>query len=225
MSTYNVFKKAVSDYRYLKNRNYADKSALKLVGDHYRFSKVERNCLRRGVVEKKISLLRKKKLLLPKEVKDLALGIDWYNVLITIESYLKGFLLFLADDGIVRDTSAIHGSYKQSKVTEQAIEIIIKTLGNLQPSKVEIVIDSPISHSKKMADELSQIMESKLKIPFTIFLARSADFKLKRFHGVIASSDSVIIDAVEKIFDLSRFCLSTRFNFEPLKIEELSFKQ
>ncbi|HEQ71464.1 MAG TPA: DUF434 domain-containing protein, partial [Spirochaetia bacterium] len=37
MSTLN-FKIAVDDYRFLKNRNYPDKAALKLVGDRYRLS-------------------------------------------------------------------------------------------------------------------------------------------------------------------------------------------
>jgi len=216
------FKCAVTDYRYLKNKNYSDKSALKLVGDHYRLSKMERNCLLRGVVEQKTSIQRKNKLIEAKQIENQHLGIDWYNVLITIESYLKGHFLFLADDGVIRDTSATHGSYRQSKITDQAIKIIGNTLVRIKPDKVRIAIDSPISHSKKMADDLHTRLTRILTVPCVVLLIHSADFELKRYEGIVASSDSVIMDSAERIFDFPRFVLHTYFSFQPKQLDEFT---
>jgi hypothetical protein len=96
---------AVENYRYLKNREFPDKASLKLVGDRYRLSRLERNCLFRGVVSVSESERRKTKLVRADELKGQALGIDWYNVVITVESYLKGMPVFLSDDGILRDAT------------------------------------------------------------------------------------------------------------------------
>ncbi len=224
MSTYNTgFKDAVTDYRYLKNREYSDKSALKLIGDHYRLSKIQRNCLLRGIVTQNQSITRKKKLIGAKAVRNKSLGIDWYNVLITIESYLKGQLLFLADDGVIRDSSSTHGSYRQSQVTEHAVTTLGKALLDLQPQNLSIVMDSPISFSKMMADNLRTTFNAVLPMPFEITLLHSADYALKTFQGIVASSDSVIMDCVPKIFDIARYCLSVFFGFIPPSVENLHF--
>jgi hypothetical protein len=224
MSTYNtVFKNAVADYKYLKNKKYSDKAALKLVGDHYRLSKTERNCLLRGIVALHTARMRKIKLVTPQKVKGRSLGIDWYNVLITIESYLKGHLLFMADDGVVRDTSSTHGSYRQSQVTPRAIDSVCKALLRLKPAKIRIVMDSPISYSKKMADELRAVFGAVLTMPFEISLMHSADYELKSFDGIVASSDSVIIDCAAAVFDIARFCLTTWYGYRPVLVENLVF--
>jgi hypothetical protein len=217
------FKDAVKDYRYLKNKNYSCKSSLKLVGDHYRLSKMQRNCLLRGVVEQNKSSERKKKLIRAEHIEKQHLGIDWYNVLITIESYLKGHLLFLADDGVIRDTSATHGSYRQSQITERVITIIGDTLIVLKPAQVKIAVDSPISYSKKMAVMIRQKMTETLSVPCSVVLAHSADFELKRYQGVVSSSDSVIMDSALKIFDLANFALHSHFDFRLKRLDDLSF--
>ncbi len=224
MSTYNrVFKNAVSDYKYLKDKKYSDKAALKLVGDHYRLSKVQRNCLLRGIVAHHTARMRKVKLVTPRKIKGRSLGIDWYNVLITVESYLKGHLLFMADDGVVRDTSSTHGSYRQSQVTPRAIDAFCKSMLRLKPGRIRIVMDSPISYSKKMADDLRATFDSVLTMPFEISLMHSADFELKSFDGIVASSDSVIIDSAAAVFDIARFCLAAYYGYRPMPVEKLVF--
>lgn len=222
MSTYN-FKNALHDYRYLKNHGYKDKSSLKIVGDRYQLAKNERNCLLRGVVEHNISVIRKRKLKTSKYIKNKKLGIDWYNVLITVESYLKGYTIFLADDGIIRDSGAVHGSYRESKITKIAIEKITASLKKIEPGIIEIFIDSPISHSKKMAAKIDTKMNTRLAIPISISLIHSADYKLKVFEGIVASSDSVIMDSIENIFDLPRFILETFYKFKASNLELLTF--
>ena len=217
------FRKAIEDYRYLKNREYSDKAALKLVGDRWRLATLERNCLFRGVFAERECRLRRAKLLPPAAAAGRPLGVDWYNVLITVESYLKGFPVFLADDGLLRDSSGVHGSYRASKVTASALEAILSGLERLGLKSLELCLDSPISHSGAMAEQLRQRIAGRLYIPFAVSLSPSADYPLKSFAGVVATSDSSIIDrdAIGEVLDLSRFALESSFRAELPGVERM----
>ncbi len=59
------FRQAIEDYRYLKNRRYPDKAALKLVGDRWRLGTLQRNCLFRAVFAEEDCRLRRAKLVEP----------------------------------------------------------------------------------------------------------------------------------------------------------------
>ena len=62
------FKLAIEDFRYLKNRNYPDKAALKLVSDHHRLNATQRNCLFRAVFSSSDSRQRRAKLAAARDV-------------------------------------------------------------------------------------------------------------------------------------------------------------
>jgi hypothetical protein len=208
------FRQAIEDYRYLKNRRYPDKAALKLVGDRFRLGAVERNCLFRAVFAEEDCRLRRGKLVEPAAVAGRPLGVDWYNVLITVESYLKGFPVFLADDGLLRDSSGVHGSYRVGKVTGPAVSAILESLERIGLKALELYLDAPISYSGAMAEELRARIAARLAIPFTVNLSPSADYPLKSFDGVVATSDSSIIDreGVGKVLDLARHVLEANFS-------------
>jgi hypothetical protein len=222
MSTLN-FKNAVADYRFLKNRRYPDKAALKLVGDRYRLSATGRNCLLRGVVTDRLSRARLAKKISGSKAKGRALGIDWFNVLITLESYLKGAVLFLADDGVLRDSSAVHGSYRPGSRTPQAINLMWRALVDLRPRRVDVFIDSPISHSKEMCDRLAATRGAAGgPFPCSFTLVKSADYPLKAYPDVVASSDSVILDHCPAFVDLARLALESFTKFRVIPLEKLN---
>jgi hypothetical protein len=217
------FREAIEDYRYLKNRRYPDKAALKLVSDHHRLSSVLRNCLFRAVFPSADCQSRRSKLAAAREVAGQLLGVDWYNVLITVESYLKGFPVFLSDDGLMRDASGIHGSYKPGKVTEKGIGEILSALAVLKPSGIEIFLDSPISHSGDMAEKLRGRLAGYVAAPCRVSVFPSADYPLKSFNGIVATSDSSIIDRqqVRQVFDLARFVVESSFQARIVTVEML----
>jgi hypothetical protein len=215
------FENSYNDYKYLKERGFSEKASLKLVGDRYRLTRIGRNALFRGVVEESIAAMRSGKIASPEEIAGTPLGIDWYNVLITVESYLKGVLLFVADDGILRDSGSVHGSFRSGPLTQTAISDILEAVRALSPGRVDACLDSPISHSAIMAQELRRRFSSELEIPCEAVLSQSADFPLKTYRGVVASSDSVILDAVEKVFDLPRYVLDIRYSFTPPSLYSL----
>ena len=207
------FREAIEDYRHLKNRGYPDRAALKLVGDRWRLAGLERNCLFRAVFAEADCRARQAKLVPPGAVRGEALGVDWYNVLITVESYLKGFPVFLADDGVLRDSSGVHGSYRPGRVTEAAQQRILDSLARLEPSRVELFLDSPISFSGHMAEQLRRSEALPPSCPVEVTVSPSADYPLKSFPGVVATSDSSIIDraSVVQVLDLTRYVLESGY--------------
>ena len=205
---------SLDEYRYLREKGYPEKASLKLVGDKHRLSRVERNVLFRGVIPGGVAAVRRRKLLPPDALRGQGLGIDWYNVLITVESFLRGFPLFISDDGITRDSSATHGSFRRTALTDRALDSILGALGRLALGRVDAFLDSPIAFSGLMAEEARSRL-STLSIPFHVALEHTADYPLKSYSGIVASSDSVIVDCAERVFDLPRFVVEASFNSAP----------
>ncbi len=220
MST-NRFESSYLDFIYLKERGFPEKASLKLVGDRYRLTRIGRNCLFRGAIVESSARERMRKLMDAGEVRGKPLGIDWYNVLITVESHLKGTVLFIADDEVLRDSSATHGSFRPSEATEKARQRILESLLELQPSRLDVFIDSPIAFSAVMAGELRQSLSKPPFPPSEVALERSADYPLKIYTGLVASSDSVVLDAAGKVFDLARFVLERHYGFNPPRLLDL----
>jgi hypothetical protein len=219
------FPEALRDYRYLKNRGFPEKAALKLVADRWRLPALERNCLFRAVFAEDHCRRRRAKLVAPQAVGGQALGVDWYNVLITVESYLKGYPVFLADDGLLRDSSGVHGSYRPGKVTETAMRKILETVSRLAPARLELFLDSPISFSGAMAEELRR--RAPAAFPCEVTVSPSADYPLKSFPGVVATSDSSIIDreAIGRVVDLARIVLESGYGARVVPVEEVFIPQ
>jgi hypothetical protein len=218
MST-NYFSQAYDDYKHLRERGYPEKAALKLVCDHHRLSRLERNGLFRGCMGASAAGRRAARIVPPSATTGQALGIDWYNVLITVESYLRGTTIFVADDGILRDCAATHGGYRSSALTGRALEAIVAALAVLAPARVDACLDAPIAYSGLMAEDLRRRL-AVLPFPSDAALAHSADYLLKGYEGIVCTSDSVIMDRVERVMDLPRWVLHRAFAFSPPTLVE-----
>jgi hypothetical protein len=216
-----MFAEAYRDFKYLRENGFPEKASLKLVGDRYRLTRIARNCLFRGVVPARTAEARYGKIADAHDVAGKPLGIDWYNVLITVESYLRGTILFIADDGVLRDSSATHGSFRESSVSAKAIDEITGQLAELHPLRVDIFLDSPIAFSAVMAEELRARFSALDAFPADVRLEHSADYPLKTYTGIVATSDSIILDAALRVFDLPRRLLERRFGFNPLPLREI----
>jgi hypothetical protein len=215
------FKDACGAYRYLKELGFPEKASLKLVGDRYRLTRVQRNCLFRGIVDSETAARREARVIPPGAAAGRDLAVDWYNVLITVESYLKGLTILLADDGVTRDSTAAHGSYRSGPVTERAFTAVVDALAALGPARVDVFLDSPIAYSGRMAEQVRRRLAG-LPFPVEASLEKSADFALKSYPGVVASSDSVILDRSQAVIDLPRFVLERSFGFTPARLPDLA---
>ena len=74
-----------------------------------------------------------------------------------------------------------------------------------------------------MADKIGKQMKTQLLCPVAVSLVHSADYKLKEFEGIVASSDSIIIDNQKKVLDLPHFILEKFYSFKVQELETLIF--
>lgn len=194
--------KAASDLRYLLDKNYHRKGAVTFVGNHYQLIKADREILTRGVYPDSVAKARRNKLLKPEQLHNRPLAVDGHNVVITIESALLGRTLIASDDGLIRDTAGIHGSYRRQKITGKALELILNFLKAITPEFVLFLFDAPLSQS----GELALTVTKNLSLYGLQGMARAVpvpEKELYDFQGPVASSDSVIIDRVKEPFDLA----------------------
>lgn len=209
ISKFEHLQNASGDFRYLLNRRYPRKAALELVGNRYRLTFDERHLLHRGVFSNSDSKSRKKKIISITGIRNKDLAIDGHNVLITIEAALSGRPLVLADDGFIRDISGLSGSFAKSEITEAAIELILDVLKKWKPRKTVFLFDAPISMSGKLAEEIRDRLKREnllgdamaVKVPEKILIG---------YPGVIATSDTAIINPSKKVLDLAGYIITKR---------------
>jgi len=202
MPTNSSLQNAAEDFRYLLNRTYSRKAALELVGNRYQLTADERHLLHRGVFSDEDSGWRGAKKVPFIQIRNRDLAIDGYNVIITIESALSGRPIVLGDDGFIRDISGLSGDFKKSKTTDEALQLIFNGLRKTTPHHTLFLFDAPISKSGALAQEVRDQMKREglpgdaqaIKVPEKILIG---------FPGVVATSDTAIIDRSEKAVDLA----------------------
>lgn len=192
------------DIRYLLSRGYTRKSAITFVSDHYRLTEPERYILARLVFSPKRADNRSKKKLGCSQLNGCDVFIDGYNVLITIETALKNEPIWFADDGFLRDTSGIFSNHKITDTTCMAVDEMLSTLANLKVRSANILLDSQMSNSGRLA-ELIRKRSKDHTFKVDARTSKHVDFDLKEAgaHAVIATADSVIVDAVDKVVDIT----------------------
>lgn len=194
---------AAADLRYLLSRGYAVRSALTLAGDHLQLVKRQRQLLFRCVTSPAVAQMVRARTISAEQVSGRLLLVDGHNVLITLETAIKGGPLVCSDDGFLRDLSELHGAYRENESTSRAITLLASTLSHLAPSSVELFLDRPIAFSGRLADRL----RSELGPAASVSLADSADAALKlrldaEPDAALASSDSVLLHRSSHCLDL-----------------------
>ncbi len=203
-------KEAANDLRYLLNRRYNRKSAIELVGNRWNLNHDERHILYRTVFsydELKARTMNEVKI---EEIKGKIVSIDTYNILITIESCLKGLLILAADDGYIRDISQVYNKFKPSIHTISIIQTIIKHIKPYQPKSVLFYLDQSISKSGELAAKIRNELER---------------FKLEGNADTVPSSDQAVIANGEIVISNDRIVLEnsvSHLNLISLIIEDLS---
>lgn len=208
-------RKAAEDFRYLLNRGYPRKAALEWVGNRYGLTFDQRHLLHRGVFSDSDSRSRREKQISARDVRGQDLAIDGHNVLITIEAGLSGRPLILADDGLIRDISGLSGSFKKTETTDKAIQFIIDAMKRMKPRQTLFLFDAPISMSGKLAQEVRYRLKRE-KLPGDAMAVKVPEKILIGFQGMIASSDTAIIDRSKRVLDLAGYILRKRAGLESL---------
>ena len=197
-----LLRSAAEDFLYLLDRDYPRRAALQLVGNRYNLDALHREVLHRGVFARAEARERRDRLLEIERLVDSKLLVDGHNVLITVESGLAGRLLIAANDGVIRDVAGVSHRYRISTLTNEAIDTIFQILQKYPPKETLFFLDAPISQSGELAAALRSALKSwnlsgdaqALKVP---------EIQLIGGEGVVASSDSAVLDGVQRGFDLA----------------------
>ncbi|MDI6761399.1 MAG: DUF434 domain-containing protein [Thermodesulfobacteriota bacterium] len=200
---------AAEDFRYLLNRGFPRKAALELVGNRYQLNADERHLLHRGVFSDEDSKWRKGRRIPFYQIRGRDLAIDGYNLVITLEAGLSGLPLILGDDGFIRDISGLSGNYRKSQKTEEALLLIFNALKRGRPRHTLFLFDSPISRSGELAQEISNRLKIE-GIPGDARTMKVPEKILIGFSGIVATTDTAIIDRSPKIYDLAGHILRSR---------------
>ncbi len=204
---------AAEDFRYLLNRAYPRKATLELVGNRYGLTYDQRHLLHRGVFSDADSKSRRKKRISVGGVRNKDLAIDGHNVIITIEAGLSGRPLVLGDDGFIRDISGLSGAFKNTSKTEEALQLIFSALKKVNPRQTLFLFDSPISMSGELAQEARNLLK-KHSLPGDALAVKVPEKILIGFPGVIATSDTAIIDQSKRVVDLAGDIIKKKLGLE-----------
>lgn len=210
---------AAEDLRLLLNRRYPKDASLQLVGNRYNLDRNSRHLLSRGVFPHARAEERNAKRVSVRDLKDNGLAIDGHNCIITLESALKGKIILLADDGYIRDISGVSGGYKETKETQEALELIMDFLAEVGPAEARLLLDAPISGSGKLAARIRGLMQehgiagdaSAHKVPEHI---------MAKYEGIIASSDTAVIDQAERVFDLAGYLIREKLRMPHIDLRK-----
>ena len=197
-----ALKLAAADFLYLLDHEYPRSASLQLVGNRHNLDRLHREILHRGIFAREEAKQRRNRLVGPEELVNRKLLVDGHNVIITTESRFAGRPLIAANDGFIRDVAGISHRYRISPLTHEAIDNIFRLLHNHPPSETLFFLDAPIRQS----GELAAILRTALKrwnLTGDAQALKVPEKELIGGKGIVASSDSAILDGVEQGFDLA----------------------
>ncbi|WP_457751914.1 DUF434 domain-containing protein [Thermococcus sp.] len=207
---------AYIDLKYLLNRGYRKSYALEFVGNHYRLSEEERYLLARCVFPDSWIDEVRNKLAAPVELSGKVLGIDGFNVLITLESLLLGEAI-LCEDGLIRDIRYV-GKYRLHERTGELLDLIAGELTSLKVERAVFFYGKNVPKSG-LVKRLTEEKLTEQGVNGEVRLVKSPDFELKGFEYV-ATADTGIIGRVPHVLDLPAL-IGERIGIRPRGILDL----
>jgi hypothetical protein len=192
-------RQAVADLSWLLTREYAVDSALKIVGDRYGLTARQRTAVWRSACNDDALADRGRRLVTAADCRGRRVGVDGYNLLITVESALSGGLIFVGRDGCFRDLASIHGTYRKVEETLPAMRLIVEGLRELGVSQVDWYLDRPVANSGRLKALIADLLEGRAKEgrgdpSWNIELVDSPDATLAGYEGVVVTADSAVLD-------------------------------
>lgn len=219
----NAVEQAVFDYIYLLNRQYPENESIKLVGNRYRLTKKQRHMLYRGLAPNYLCKTRKEKRIGNPQhegnegqgLKDGILYIDGYNVLFTVMNYLLGKTLFIANDGLLRDTGESYGKIENINMFIKAAGLVTGYLNAHGMTPYIIYLDQKVTGNDHHVAILEN-QEDRQHPGNLVITSTDPDQQLKeKASGIIVTSDSEIVDATPcRVLDLAYLVLSVHYNID-----------
>lgn len=201
-----ILTQAVDDLCYLLTRGYAENTALAIVGNRYRLNKRQRHAVSRVSSNDQSILQRQQAACTKEDLQGETVAIDGFNLLILLESALSQAFIFKGRDGMYRDISSVHGSYKRVVKTEEAILLVGKSLQSLNVGAVHWYFDQPVSNSGRLK---TRLMELSLAHHFDweVTLVFNPDKVLAQSPHIVVTSDGWVLDQAKRWFNLGAYLI------------------
>jgi len=193
---------AIVDFSLLLTKGYAEKSALKLVGDRFSLTERQRLAIMRSACSDEQLASRNQSRVALGNLAGQSIAIDGYNVLITVEAAMSGGVIFKGRDGCFRDLASIHGTYRKVTETIPAVQLIGQFLREVGAGKALWLLDSPVSNSGRLKTLIGELAREN-NWNWEIELLLSPDAELKKTDLIVASSDSVVLDGCRSWVNLA----------------------
>jgi len=194
--------RAIADFSLLLTKGYAEKSALKLVGDRFSLTERQRIAVMRSACSDEQLASRRRRRVELENLTDKSLAVDGYNVLITIEAAMSGGVILKGRDGCFRDLASVHGTYRKVTETIPAVELIGQFLREAGAGKALWLLDKPVSNSGRLKTLIGELAR-KNNWNWEIELLLSPDAELKKTDLIVVSSDSVVLDGCKRWTNLA----------------------
>ncbi|MDI6806843.1 MAG: DUF434 domain-containing protein [Candidatus Aenigmarchaeota archaeon] len=212
-------REAAEVLRYLLNHKFQRKNIkniLRFIQGPYNLNADQIHLLDRAVYSDKESEARSKKLINVKEIRSSTLGIDGYNVLVTLESALEGKPLVQADDGLIRDIAGKSSRYRPSETTYKALNLIFSTLKAYPPRETLFLFDERIGMSVEFAKSVRGML-NEYGLCGDASVANYPDEEILEYE-IIATSDSTPIDKAKKVFDLAGYLIKEELKCKLIRL-------
>lgn len=206
-SQWPILRAAVGDLSFLLGRGYAEKSALKLVGDHFGLTQRQRIAVMRCSCSDDALATRREREVPPGAVSASELAVDGYNVLTTVEAALAGGVVIQGRDGCYRDMASMHGTFRKVRETGPALGLIGETVAALRPQRCLWLLDSPVSNSGRLRSQMKDLA-ARRGWTWEIELVTNPDTVLADSSAIIATADSVVLDRCRSWLNLARLVLT-----------------
>ncbi len=199
-------RRAVAELCWLLSRGYKMTSSLKLVGDRHGLRERQRLAVSRSACSDHDRQRRSDHRIAVQELKNQPLVVDGFNLIITIEAALSGGPLLVGIDDCIRDLSSVHGSYRSVEETDRAITTIGNALDELGPASVHWLLDQPVSNSGRLAAKIAGLA-NRANWPWSVEVVFNPDAAIATSPSVAITSDSAILDRVDRWADLKTYLL------------------
>ena len=183
-------------------------ASLKLVGDRHGLRERQRLAISRSACSDQDKQSRKQHCIPIEDIRGQEVIVDGFNLIITLEAALSSGPLFIGVDKCIRDLSTVHGSYRSVDETDQAVDMVGGALQHLAASSVMWLLDRPVSNSGRLATKIRDIAIQR-GWPWRVEVVFNPDRMILSSSDVAITSDSSILDRVERWADLKSYLIAT----------------
>lgn len=200
-------RRAVGELSWLLSRGYNITSSLKLVGDRHGLRERQRLAVSRSSCSDQDKKRRKDHRVSVEQLQYQPVIVDGFNLIITLEAALSKGPLLIGVDESIRDLSGVHGSYRSVQETDRAISMVGEALEDLGASSVQWLLDRPVSNSGRLAAKIADVGRQR-EWPWNVEVVLNPDSIITSSPAVAITSDSSVLDQVERWADLKSYLLA-----------------